>query len=97
LRLENQLGQELQRAALGADYVGIGNNTSYDLLGTEFTPEYFNLEDASNSIRRHLLKQGVITVIDLSKITSMQAADVRQFVQSLSESEQTRIKFLEGK
>ena len=96
LRLENQIGQYLQRTGAGAagDYIAPARNTAFDMIFTDVSAES-KIPQMIQSLKGHLLKQGVKTVIDYSRMTVEQAQAIRDFVDSLPAVEQAKIVILQ--
>jgi RHS repeat-associated protein len=90
-RLESQVGR-LQRDPSGtAEW--IRGNTTYDAIGSGVNPDKLNMESFLNQLNRHLLKADRV-VVDLSRLTPQQAAQVSSHVAGLSSAQRMQIIFI---
>ena len=91
-RLEHLLGRRLRESGHeGADFVDDFGRTFDALGGGSLASQFFKPQEFFDSIRGHLLKSNDFTVIDLTGFTSSQIAQVRTFLNGLSQSELDRI------
>ena len=90
-RLEQLLGKGLRESPhVGAEYIDdLGR--AFDALGGLNASKFWNEGKFLNSIRKHLLKSDVTTVIDLTGFTPQQIVAVQKFLGTLSPEELAKI------
>jgi hypothetical protein len=90
-RLEQLLGKGLRESPhVGAEYIDdLGR--AYDALGGLNASKFWNESKFLNSIRKHLLKSDVTTVIDLTGFTPQQIAAVQKYLATLSPEQLAKI------
>ena len=90
-RLEDLLGKPLKESPHeGAEFVDAAG-TTYDALGKPAASKYWNPEKFFKAIEGHLVKSNDFTVIDLTGFTPSQIAEVKNFLDGLSQAQLDKI------
>jgi hypothetical protein len=88
-RLQEILQQPLDRSAIGGDFIGPDGRV-YDAMGP-VPDEHFNMKDFVASIKTHLRKSEMTTVIDLTGMNSYNIERIDDYVSSLPSEARSKI------
>ncbi len=88
-RIQEALQQPLERISGGGDWVAPDGKV-YDAAGPA-PKEFFNIDEFSASIDRHLLKSGITPVIDVTGMPTEQVEQVNNYITSLPPEERAKL------
>ena len=88
-RIQEALQQTLERISGGGSWVAPDGKV-YDAAGPA-RKEFFNIDEFSASIDRHLLKSGITPVIDVTGMPTEQVEQINNYITSLPPEERAKL------